>query len=130
MEKEQRYWLVGASWDGVDHQDEKFVQNHIWMLGWSHEEDKTQFEAAKEIRVGDRIAIKRMKGRGSPLIAIKHIGIVKGVVEDNERVICTVDWVCTHLNRDVPSKGCYASVHGPFTRAHDSSEWLNEIFSL
>lgn len=130
MEKEQRYWLVGASWDGVDHQDEKFVQNHIWMLGWSHEEDKIQFEAAKEIRVGDRIAIKRMKGRGSPLIAIKHIGIVKGVVEDNERVICSVDWICTHLNRDVPSKGCYASVHGPFTRAHDSSEWLNEIFCL
>ena len=130
MVSEHRYWLVGASWGGMDHQDQKFVQNHIWMLGWGYDEDKMQFDTAKGIRVGDRIAIKRMKGRGSPLIVIKHIGIVKGIVEDDERVICSVEWINTNINRDVASKGCYASVHGPFTRERDSSEWLNEIFSL
>lgn len=130
MGEEQRYWLVGASWDGVDHQDERFVMNHIWVLGWSVEEDKAQFETAKGIKPGDRIAIKRMKGRGSPMIAIKHIGIVKGIVEDADRVICSVYWIGKNLNRDVPSKGCYASVHGPFMRTSDTSSWINEIFSL
>lgn len=130
MDNQQRYWLVGASWNGVDHQDEKFVKNHIWVLGWGIDEDKVQFEAAKEIRPGDRIAIKRMKGRGSPMIAIKHIGIVKGVVEDDERVICSVDWIGINLERDVASKGCYASVHGPFVRTPETSAWINEIFSL
>ena len=27
MNSDQSYWLVGASWDGVDHQDKKFVDN-------------------------------------------------------------------------------------------------------
>ena len=29
-----QYWVVGASWGGVDHQDGKFVEQGIWMLGW------------------------------------------------------------------------------------------------
>src|SRR5262245_53362980 len=28
------YWVVGASWGGVSHQDAKFVEQGIWMLGW------------------------------------------------------------------------------------------------
>ena len=34
MNSDQSYWLVGASWDGVDHQDKKFVDNKIWVLGY------------------------------------------------------------------------------------------------
>ncbi|MCL0065956.1 hypothetical protein M1N79_03665 [Dehalococcoidia bacterium] len=28
------YWVVGASWGGVEHQDKKFVDEGYWMLGW------------------------------------------------------------------------------------------------
>ena len=27
------YWVVGASWGGVDHQDQSFIEKGIWMLG-------------------------------------------------------------------------------------------------
>ena len=53
-----KYWVVGAAWDGTNHQDKRFVKEGIWMLGW---EDGIQPERASEIQPGDRIAIKRRR---------------------------------------------------------------------
>jgi len=118
------YWVVGASWGGVDHQDETFLQKGIWMLGW---EDGNQAEKASLMKEGDRIAIKRLKGKGQKGIKILHLGIVKGVILDTNKIICTVDWVAKHLERDIKqSKGCFKSVHGPFS--HD--KWVQQIFCL
>lgn len=118
------YWVVGASWGGVEHQDEKFLKQGIWMLGW---EEGDQAEKASQIKEGDRIAIKRMKGKGQTGIKVLHLGIVKGVVLETSNIICTVDWVATHLDRDIQeSRGCFKSVHGPFE--HD--EWVKEVFCL
>ncbi|HAJ4500824.1 TPA: hypothetical protein HLU89_23115 [Escherichia coli] len=58
MNSDQSYWLVGASWDGVDHQDKKFVDNKIWVLGYKEKDDESQYLKAKKIKKGDRIAIK------------------------------------------------------------------------
>lgn len=126
---ETKYWLVGASWGGVDHQDERFLQQGIWMLGW---EEGHQPARAAEIAPGDRIAIKRLLGKGQTGIRIMHIGIVKGVVLDTNKVICTVDWVATHLDRVIhDSRGCFQSVHGPYTKSDSASkQWIEEIFSL
>ena len=85
-----KYWVVGAAWGGVDYQDQRFVEQGMWMLGW---EDGKQPQRAAEMQPGDRIAIKRMKGRGQTGIRILHLGIVKGVILDVNRVICTVNWV-------------------------------------
>lgn len=118
------YWVVGASWGGVDHQDQRFIEEGIWMLGW---EEGNQPEKASEMKPGDRIAIKRMKGKGQTGIRIFHLGIIRGVILDVNRVICTVDWVATNLNRDIAeSRGCFKSIHGPFQ--HD--EWVQEVFCL
>lgn len=118
------YWIVGASWDGVDHQDQRFVNEGIWMLGW---EEGAQKELASKIQAGDRIAIKRRTGQGQKSIRILHLGIVKGVILDTSNVICTVDWVATNLDRNIDEgRGCYKSVHGPFE--HDS--WIQKIFCL
>lgn len=57
MNSDQSYWLVGASWDGVDHQDKKFVDNKIWVLGYKEKDDESQYLKAKN-KKGDRIAIK------------------------------------------------------------------------
>jgi hypothetical protein len=122
-----KYWVVGASWNGTEHQDERFVEQHFWMLGW---EDGKQPEKASQIQVGDRIAIKRMKGKAQVGIRIMHIGIVKGVILDTNKVICTVDWCATNLNREIAeSKGCFQSIHGPYTMSNDTA-WLREIFCL
>ena len=119
-----RYWVVGASWGGTDHQDEKWIEQGIWMLGWKK---GYQPERAAEMKPGDRIAIKRMKGKGQTGIRIMHIGIIKGAILETDRVICTVNWVANNLNRNISeSRGCFKSIHGPFE--HD--DWVQEIFCL
>jgi hypothetical protein len=119
-----RYWLVGASWGGVEHQDARFIAEGFWMLGW---ERGKQPARAAEMQTGDRIAIKRMKGKGKTGLRIMHIGIIRGVIHDTSKVICTVAWVATDLKRDIrDSRGCFQSIHGPYE--HDA--WIQEIFCL
>lgn len=125
--REPNYWVVGASWGGHDHQDKRFTDEGFWMLGW---EEGTQPEKASHMKSGDRIAIKRMKGKGQVGIRIFHIGIIKGVILDNNRIVCTVDWSVTDLDRDIEeSKGCFKSIHGPYSMEADG-EWLRQIFTL
>ncbi|ELY5181763.1 hypothetical protein V9R55_003628 [Vibrio cholerae] len=120
------YWVVGASWGGVDHQDQKFVEQGIWMLGWSEEDQPAQYKKASQMKRGDRIAIKRMKGRETG-IRILHLGVIKGVILDTDKVVCTVDWVATDLDRDInESRGCFASIHGPY----ESDGWVQQVFCL
>lgn len=126
---EIKYWVVGASWGGTDPQDEAWVAKGIWMLGW---EEGNQHEKASQIEAGDRIAIKRLLGQGQTGIRIMHIGIVKGVILDTNKIICTVDWAATNLDRIIgESKGCFKSVHGPYLKSDPSTrQWIEEIFSL
>ncbi|BCK11765.1 hypothetical protein ACI1G1_003439 [Vibrio cholerae] len=120
------YWVVGASWGGVDHQDQKFVEQGIWMLGWSEEDQPAQYKKASQMKRGDRIAIKRMKGRETG-IRILHLGVIKGVILDTDKVVCTVDWVATDLDRDInESRGCFASIHGPY----ENDGWVQQVFCL
>ena len=119
-----QYWVVGASWGGTDHQDERFVREGFWMMRW---EEGHQPERGSEMKSGDRIAIKRLMGKGKKGIRIKHLGVIKGVVLDTSLVICTVDWVATDIDRYIAeSRGCFQSIHGPYE--HD--EWIQEIFCL
>ena len=124
-----KYWVVGASWGGTEHQDEAFVSKGIWMLGW---EEGNQPEKASQISAGDRIAIKRLLGKGQTGIRIMHIGIVRGVIHDTNKVICTVNWVATNLDRVIgESKGAFKSVHGPYTKSDPATkQWIEEIFCL
>ena len=68
-----------------------------------------------------------MKGGKETGIRILHIGIVKGVVLDIDKIICTVDWVATDINRNIEqSRGCFASIHGPFV----NDAWVQEVFCI
>jgi hypothetical protein len=121
------YWVVGASWGGTEHQDKKFVEQGYWMLGWKEEKQPDQYSKASEMKVGDRIAIKRMKGQGQTGIRIFHLGVIKGVILDADKVICTVDWVATDLQRDIEeSRGCFKSIHGPY----EKDGWVEKVFCL
>lgn len=121
------YWLVGASWKGV-RKDKEFVEKGIWMMGWDKKDQPAQYKRTGKLKTGDRIAIKKMRGRKGGL-KILHIGIIKGIVLENDRVICTVDWLATDLGRDIEdSHGALASIHGPYT--YDEDKWIQEIFCL
>ncbi|EFX91110.1 hypothetical protein HMPREF0027_1813 [Actinobacillus ureae ATCC 25976] len=67
-----------------------------------------------------------MNGKGARDIRICHLDIVKGVVHDSGKIICIVDWVATNLNRNVESRGCFASIHG----SYDKDKWIKEIFCI
>jgi hypothetical protein len=122
-----KYWVVGAAWGGVEHQDQKFVNGGYWMLGWDEIDQPSQYSLAEQMKPGDRIAIKRMKGQGQTGIRIFHIGIIKGVILETNKVICTVNWVATDLQRNIEeSKGCFKSIHGPF----DKDSWVEKVFCI
>jgi hypothetical protein len=78
-----------------------------------------------QIQPGDRIAIKRMLGQGSSNIEIRALGIVTEIDQEDKRVY--VRWAVSDLKRDVPAKGCFQSIHGPFP-AND--EWTCLAFQL
>ncbi|MBQ0369047.1 MULTISPECIES: hypothetical protein [Providencia] len=132
MTEATNYWLAGASWDGCDHQDKTFIENKIWVLGYKKNEDEAQYQRAKKIKKNDRIAIKRMMGKGASEIKILHIGVVEGVVDYGNLVICVVNWLVTNKDITVESKGCFASIHGPYEMGNniETDNWLNSIFSL
>lgn len=124
-----QYWLVGASFDN-DPQDAQWVREGIWMLGWSEEQQKEQWDRAMNIRHGDRLAIKRMKGPGQTGLRILHLGIVRSgphrLAEGG--LLFVVDWVATDLDRDIAeSRGCFATVHGPYTF---DDPWVAEVFRI
>lgn len=119
------YWVVGAMWGGQEDQSEKFIRRGYWFLGWSDDEQPAQANLRDQMRPGDRIAIKRMLGQWSPNIAVRARGVIKEIDEDDKRVY--VDWFVKRLEREVPSKGAYKSVHGPYTQ---DDPWAKEVFHI
>jgi len=122
-----QYWVVGAMWGGHEDQSDVFLRRGYWFLGYDDQDQPDQAVRRDQIQPGDRIAIKRMLGQGSPNIEIRAIGIVREIDPDDKRVY--VDWALDlrNENRIVSSKGCYKSVHGPFP---SDEPWTNEVFRI
>ena len=120
-----QYWVVGAMWGGRDDQSDIFIRRGYWFLGWSDKEQPGQASLRDAIRKEDRIAIKRMLGQGSPNIEIRALGTVKEVDPEDKRVY--IHWAVSELRRQVPAKGCFASIHGPFSAG---DEWTRLVFQL
>jgi hypothetical protein len=120
------YWVVGAMYGGSDDQYEAFIRRGYWDC-WGPG-DKTPPEVKSrfaQIEIGDRIAVKRLLGRGATEIEIRAIGIVIDVDRDDWCVY--VKWVLTDLTRKVPLHGCAGSIHGPFRVDQD---WTRQVFHL
>jgi hypothetical protein len=112
-------------WGGHEDQWEKFIRRGYWFLGWGDDEQPSQAKLRDQIRPGDRIAIKRMLGQGSPNIAVRALGVVKEIDHEDKRVY--VDWFVKGLEREVPARGCFASIHGPFAAG---DPWVGEALHI
>ena len=137
------YWVVGAMFGGSEDQlDDYFIKRGYWYC-WepgNFDENsrgvKIQQERFRQINPGDRIAIKKLLGRGSKEIAIRSIGIVTDVDHDEWRVY--VNWLPldhngsktfskAEIDRKVSHNGAAASIHGPFSY---DDEWVKSIFTI
>ncbi|MBV4545593.1 hypothetical protein BK675_01640 [Pseudomonas fluorescens] len=133
------YWLVGATWGGSKDVLPKFLQRGYWYCWdankFENEEAgvgnsiKNQQERFTHVKTGDRIAVKRLLGKGSSEMAILAIGKVKDVDISEWRIY--VDWIISDIkDRNVPLRGCAASIHGPFSKLGKDEEWIQKIFCL
>ncbi|MBW7889149.1 MAG: hypothetical protein H3C35_12455 [Bacteroidetes bacterium] len=125
MSRQPRYWLVGANWGGDD-QATAFYRRGYWELGWADEDQPKMAKARDSIQAGDRIAIKSMRGKGSDSITIKGLGLVKEVADGK----VYINWLITDMSRKVFAKGCFSSIHGPYSIASDDAKWIREVFSI
>ena len=111
--------------DGNVDQSEKFIRRGYWFLGWSDNDQPEQAKLRDQIKKGDRIAIKKMLGQGSPNVEIRALGEVEEIDEEDKRVY--IDWFVKDLGRIVPSRGAYRCIHGPFK---ESDDWVKEVFHI
>jgi hypothetical protein len=105
------YWVVGAMLGGHDDQYDIFIRRGYRFLGWSNQQQPAQAALRDQIQPGDRIAIKRMLGKGSSNIEIRAIGIVEEIDPSDKRIY--IRWAASGLQREVPANGYFASIHGP-----------------
>lgn len=122
-----QYWVVGAMWEGRHDMLSQFLAGGYWYLGWTADQDAGQNALRDQMVVRDRIAVKRMLGKGSTEIEIRAIGIIKHIDSEDGYRRVYVNWVVGDLQRRVPSRGCFASVHGPF---REEDEWTRRAFCL
>ncbi|MDA8002884.1 MAG: hypothetical protein MPL62_16495, partial [Alphaproteobacteria bacterium] len=106
----QRYWVVGANWDGTDKTVE-FVSENRWENGHAGDPGsrKQVFEGmVKEIQPGDKIAIKSTftqardlpfdyGGKSCSAMKIKARGVVRENVGDGQHI--AVDWETNYSER-------------------------------
>lgn len=121
----RKYWVVGATW-GSDDMFDTFVDRGYWEMGYSDKQKPDLAELRSQMKARDRIAIKAMLGQGSPDIRVRAIGLIKEVDGDDGRVY--VRWILKRMNRTVPSKGCYGTLHGPYGKP--DADWLGQVFRL
>ncbi|MGH8227252.1 MAG: hypothetical protein ACREU3_04990 [Steroidobacteraceae bacterium] len=119
------YWVVGAMWGGHEDQLEAFVRRGYWFLGWDDAAQPAQARLRDQIAPNHRIAIKRMLEQGSSNIEIRALGVVREIDPEDRRVY--IHWAVSGLQRVVPARGCFASIHGPF---NPDDEWTRLVFQL
>jgi hypothetical protein len=115
------YWVVGATW-GDDNLADSFYLRGNWQMGYDEKDQPGYAEKINSIKKGDRIAVKKRNGKGASTISIKAIGIVKDVADG----IVYIDWVESGLERHVPCKNYFGTIHGPVS----DDVWRNEAFCL
>lgn len=96
-----QYWVVGAMWGGKDDVLPQFIKRGYWYC-WdtnttapdNNEQRNSisvQQQRFRKIEPGDRIAVKKMLGRGSAEMSILAISVVKDVDVSEWRAY--VNWV-------------------------------------
>ena len=124
---QEQYWVVGAMFGGRDDMLPEFERRGYWYC-WDPKDNPeipaNVAELFPKIRVGDRLAVKKMLGQGSSSIQVLALGIVTDTDLEEWRVY--VKWLITNLSREVPIKNFMGSLHGPV----EASAWRDSAFHI
>lgn len=123
------YWIVGAMFSGKNDMLDKFIKGGYWYCWDPHENNEIPNGIKNnflKIKSDDRIAVKKMLGRGSPEMEVRAIGIVKNIDQEKWRV--HVDWLLSDIGRNVPICGCMKALNGPYSP--DVDKWISTVFYI
>ena len=118
------YWIVGATVSGQD-MTRWFTKYGFWF----GDKDTAQDDIAK-IKKGDRIAIKRMRGRGAKTVSIKAVGVVEDTAQFNamQFPMIFVKWISLEdEDKQVPFSALGGSIHGPYD---ETNQLVKSVFTL
>ncbi len=117
-----KFWIVGSTVSGQD-MVAIFIKHGLWFGDKDTAQNKID-----QIAVGDRIALKKMKGRGATEVAIKAIGVVEEIGEYNALnfKIIYVNWIRTE-GKTTPFSGLGGTIRGPLGQSEDI---VSSIFNL
>jgi hypothetical protein len=117
-----QYFVVGATWESDDKLP-LFLKRGTWQNGYARD-NQGYNNIFDQIREGDRIAVKRMLGKGSKTMSILALGRITEVDPDGYTLY--VKWLVQLRNREVPINGCMGTLHGPYLK----DNWSNSVFSI
>lgn len=149
-----KYWIVGATWSGEEETLDVFLRKGYWYCYENEPENKsrcgnsieTQRDRFRQIKKGDRIAVKR---RDSDKARILALGIAKTDADEKEWRVY-IDWIAVaedikneleqsgyaipnnlHLfpARSIPLQGLSASIHGAYVLGSDD-KFIGSVFYL
>jgi|GEM_PF-1675205 len=125
------YWLVGATFGDDLERDvlPEFIELGYWEMDWDDRDQPAQTDRRSQLRVGDFLAVKRLKGQGAKEMDVLAIGVITAF--NASRRVAFVKWLDTHLNHSVALKGCVQAINGPFSYSDDADRpWIREVFGV
>ena len=136
----RNYWIVGAAWGGVEDTLPAFITRGYWYC-WDIPNSENESSSSgnsvpsqrlrfRQVKEGDRIAVKKVTSITTQKMEIRALGIAKAIDLEEWRIY--VDQLPillgpNEIKRGIELKGCTASIHGPF---NNSDPWINQIFSI
>jgi hypothetical protein len=123
-----QYFVVDASWDNIDVFPE-FLKRGYWKNQYELT-DTISASVLAQMQIGDRLAVKKQHGKGSPTISIRALGIITDIDPDGFTVY--VKWIVQFKTRQVSFYDCDKIANGPYIlkSAGKRSNWLRQIFSI
>ena len=131
------YWLVGASWDGVDKTDE-FVKENRWENGRTGLEETNFEKDVNQIRPGDKIAIKSTftqkhnlpfdyyDGKACSTMKIKCRGTVQKNLRDGQHI--EVKWEKNYEERNWYFFTRWKTIHKLNMGVNHDEQLINFVF--
>lgn len=121
-ENNEKIWLVGATWEGINKYSE-FIKDNKWINGYDSGSD---FQRAEKMSKDDYIIMKTAyftgEGNKIPTLEIKAIGKIKKIKVSGKEV--EVEWLIKDLSKKIIGENFRGTIHD----ISQKKDLINKIF--